>query len=101
MSKNKKDRSQLMFGVRCVLLALVIIVISASFIYAYLTGGQMNTVDIILNAAAIVLTMAVMFFEIHSYRKFYNEGVRQIYHEKDIELDKLEKFKQLVSKDMI
>ncbi len=88
-----------MFGVRCVLLALVIIVISASFIYAYLTGGQMNTVEIILNAAAIVLTMAVMFFEIHSYRKFYNEGVRQIYHEKDIELDKLEKFKQLVKRN--
>ena len=99
MHKDKKDRSQLMFGVRCVLLALVMILISVSFIYAYLSGDHIQPVEMVLRAAIIVLTMAVLFFEIRSYRQFYNEGVRQIYHEKDIELDKLDKFKQLVKRN--
>ena len=88
-----------MFGVRCVLLALVMILISVSFIYAYLSGDHIQPVEMVLRAAIIVLTMAVLFFEIRSYRQFYNEGVRQIYHEKDIELDKLDKFKQLVKRN--
>ena len=88
-----------MFGLRCVLLAAVIIIISVSFIYSYFTGTALSTVEMCLSIAALGLTMLVMFFEIHSYRQFYNEGVRKIYHNQEVELDKLDKFKQLVKRN--
>lgn len=101
--KNMKDRktskSQILFGVRCVLLALAILIISASAIYNYFTMGELKILDLGLRAASIACIAAVLFFEITTYRKLYNEGVREIYREKNIELDKLDKFKQLVDKN--
>ena len=52
-----------------------------------------------MRGAAIVFTAAVLFFEITTYRELNNRGVREIYREKEIELDKLDKFKQLVNKN--
>ena len=99
MKNNKSSKSQVMFGVRCVLLALAILVISGSIIYGYLVGGGIEPTDLGLRGTAVVCTAAVLYFEINTYFKLYNEGVREIYREKNVELDKLDKFKQLVSRN--
>ena len=100
MNKNNKtSKSQIFFGVRCVLLALAILVISGSIIYGYVLGGGISPVDLGLRGAAVACTAAVLFFEVNTYRQLYSEGVREIYREQDIELDKLDKFRQLVSKN--
>ncbi|MBP3855808.1 MAG: EAL domain-containing protein [Ruminiclostridium sp.] len=99
MKTNKTSKSQIYFGVRCVLIALAILVISASIIYGYVVEGGIAPVDLGLRGAAIVCSFAVLYFEITTYVKLYNEGVREIYREKDFELDKLDKFKQLVSRN--
>ena len=98
--KNKNEsRSQLLFGIRCVLLALVLIMISGSILYAYISGEGLDTADVSFRAVAIVCTAVVLFFEIRTYSQLYNEGVRTIYREKNVELDKLDKFKRLVDKN--
>ncbi|MBR5088555.1 MAG: EAL domain-containing protein [Ruminiclostridium sp.] len=102
MKKNSSVRSnkpQIMFGVRCVLLALAILVISGSIIYGYVFDNGISTVDLLLRGSAVVCSAAVLYFEITTYLKLYNEGVREIYREQNIELDKLDKFKQLVNKN--
>ncbi len=99
MEKNKDHNSQLLFGVRCVLLALCLLVLSGSLIYGNIIEGGIALPDLIMRGAAIVFTAAVLFFEITTYRELNNRGVREIYREKEIELDKLDKFKQLVNKN--
>lgn len=99
MEKKKDHNSQMLFGVRCVLLALCLLVISGSIIYGFMIGGGIALPDLLLRGAAIVFAIAVLFFEITTYRKLKNQGVREIYHEKDVELDKLDKVRKLVKKN--
>lgn len=98
-NRGNTNRSQVIFGVKCVLLALVLLAMSGSVIYGYVKGQGFDLTDIVLKAAAIVFTAAVLLFEIHAYRRLNNEGVREIYREQDVELDKLNKFKKLVDKN--
>ena len=99
MNDHYKDRTQVYFGVKCVLLALAILVLSGSVIYPYIVGETLTPLDLTLRAASAVCVSAVLFFEITSYRKLYNMGVREIYREKDVELDKLNKFRKLVNRN--
>ena len=99
MNKNDSNRSQVFFGVRVVLLALAILLLSGSIIYCYIAEHTMSLIDLGLRGAAIACTASVMFFEIKNYRQFYSMGVREIYREKDIELDKLDKFRKLVDRN--
>ncbi|MBO6231666.1 MAG: EAL domain-containing protein [Ruminiclostridium sp.] len=99
MRNNKTSKSQILFGVRCVLLALVLLAVSGSIIYDYVFGNGIGPVDLGLRGTGLVCAVAVLYFEITTYVKLYNEGVREIYREKNVELDKLDKFKQLVSKN--
>lgn len=99
MNKRNTSKSQIFFGVRCVLLAIAILVLSGSVIYGYVHDGTVHPIDLGLRGCAVACTAAVLFFEINTYRQLYSEGVREIYREKNIELDKLDKFKQLVNKN--
>ena len=99
MNKYDSNKSQVFFGVRVVLLALSILLLSGSIIYCYVTNHDMNIIDLGLRGAAIACTASVMFFEIKNYRQLYSYGVREIYREKDIELDKLDKFRKLVDRN--
>jgi len=56
----------------------------------------MDIVMVLLEALCAVMILTVLFFEIKTYRKLQNQGVREIYREKDIEVDKLDKFRKLV-----
>ncbi len=96
MRKNNTDKTRLYFGVKCVLLALGMLLLSGSVIYSYIFGSGLSFIDLMLIALAAACIVSVLFFEIHSYRQLYNRGVREIYREKDVELDKLNKFKKLV-----
>ena len=93
------DKAQAFFGVRCILLAAAVLVISGTMLFDYLRDGMLETVNFLLSIFAIILIFAVLFFEIRTYMKLYNEGVREIYREQNVELDKLNKFKQLVSRN--
>ena len=99
MNKNGTNKSQVFFGVRVVLLALAILLLSGSVIYSYIKGMTLTAFDLGLRGAAIACTASVMFFEIKNYRQLYSKGVREIYREKDVELDKLDKFRRLVTKN--
>ena len=96
---KNKNSSQIFFGIRCVLIALVLLSISGSFIYQYITEGSVPFIDLVIRIVGLVCGVAVMYFEIRTYMKLYNEGVREIYREQNVELDKLDKFKQLVNKN--
>ena len=98
-NRNLRNRSQRNFGIKCVLLSFSILVISFSVIYTYLTETSPSHIDLILKGAAIVCAAVVLFFEIRDYIKLNNEGVREIYREKNVELDKLDKFKSLVRRN--
>ncbi len=99
MKKFYKDRTQLYFGVKCVLLSLAVLVLSGSVIYPYIIGEKLAPLDLFLRAVSAIFVIAVLFFEIQSYRQLYNMGVREIYREKDIEIDKLNKFRRLVDRN--
>ena len=99
MKRNDNSKSQVLFGVRCVLLAFALLLISCTIIYDYIAADGIKPIDLGLRGGAVVCIAAVLYFEINTYLKLYNEGVREIYREKNVELDKLDKFKQLVRRN--
>ncbi|MBP5604536.1 MAG: EAL domain-containing protein, partial [Ruminiclostridium sp.] len=102
LKKDKRRRSgesQMYFGLKCVLLAFSMLIISFSIIFRYLVDGWMHSYEIVVPAGALICITAVLLFEINTYRNLSNEGVREIYREKNIELDKLDKFKRLIKKN--
>ena len=68
MNKQFKDRTQLYFGIKCVLLAFAILVLSGSVIYPYIVGETLSPIDLALRAASAFFVSAVLYFEITSYR---------------------------------
>ena len=72
MRNNKTSKSQILFGVRCVLLALVLLAVSGSIIYDYVFGNGIGPVDLGLRGTALVCAVAVLYFEITTYVKLYN-----------------------------
>jgi EAL domain-containing protein (putative c-di-GMP-specific phosphodiesterase class I) len=59
----------------------------------------MSPIDLGIRGTGLACAAAVLYFEIRTYMTLYNEGVREIYREQNVELDKLDKFKQLVNKN--
>ncbi|MBP5605018.1 MAG: EAL domain-containing protein [Ruminiclostridium sp.] len=102
MKKDKRRRTgetQMYFGLKCILLAFSMLIISFSIIFRYLVDGWMHSYEIVIPAGALICITAVLLFEINTYRTLSNEGVREIYREKNVELDKLDKFKRLIKKN--
>ena len=99
MNRRNSGKSRLYFGAKCVMLALALLILSGTIIYEYLNGIKPDTVELVMRAAAGILIIVTMFLEIKEYKTLTKKGVREIYREKDIELDKLDKFKKLVDKN--
>ncbi len=99
MKKNVSGNSRLYFGIKCVLLSIALIILSGSVIYSYFINHNMGSVDAWLRLGCAVLVIAVLYFEIREYKRLQSEGVSEIYKEKDVELDKLNKFRRLVDKN--
>ncbi len=96
MKKNKKNQSQFLFGAKCVLLAAALILIAIQIGLPYVLGEPNSSLNMIIGSAAAVFVIIVMIFEIQPYIQLHNEGVRAVYQEKNVEVDKIVKFNRLI-----
>ncbi|MGN0619260.1 MAG: hypothetical protein ACI4J7_09595, partial [Ruminiclostridium sp.] len=96
MKKNKKNQSQFLFGAKCVLLAAALILIAMQIGLPYVLGEPNSSLNMIIGSAAAVFVIIVMIFEIQPYIQLHNEGVRAVYQEKNVEVDKIVKFNRLI-----
>ncbi len=99
--KTKKyNKNQILFGLKCILLALAIIVMAGVLVCDYiLADGVHDTLFTLCLIGSLVVVSVVMIFEIVPYMQLKNEGIRNIYQEKDSELEKFAKFKKMIDKN--
>lgn len=98
MQKRKTEgRNIEYFGIKCVLLAIAILLIAGTIVFRYMFP---NTVDsdahTVISVVALIIIALVMVFEIRTYLQLRNTGIRSIYREKDVEIEKFGKFNRLV-----
>ncbi len=98
-NKIKRNAQLRYFGVKCVHLSLALLGISGLAIYSNVTEPSSDPLKMILWLFCTAMIITVLVFEIKTYRKLQNTGVSEIYKEKDVELDKLDKFRRLVDKN--
>ncbi len=97
---EKPSKNQVIFGLKCCLLAVAIIVMASVLICDYiLSDGVHDTLFTICLIGSLVVISVVMIFEIVPYIQLSNEGIRNIYREKDIEIEKFSKFKRMIDKN--
>lgn len=94
--RKKKDKAQFLFGLKCVILSVALLLAAAHIIVRSVFNIDMAAVDISLRVSEIACILVVLFFEIHPYIQLYNEGIQAIYNEKNIEVDKVVKFNRLI-----
>ncbi len=102
MSKKSKkyNKNQILFGLKCCLLAVAIIVMASILVCDYiLANGVPDTLFTICLIGSLLIITVVMIFEIVPYIQLKNEGVRNIYQEKESELEKFTKFKKMINKN--
>lgn len=98
MKKKNTDRKNLeYFGSKCVLLAVAILLIAGTIIVTHVIPGLISSdMYTVLSIIALIIVAAVMLLEIRTYIQLRNEGIRSIYREKDVEVEKFGKFNKLV-----
>lgn len=98
MKKGNTDRRNLeYFGIKCVLLAVAILLIAGTIIVSRVIPGLISdTMYTVLSLIALIIVAVVMILEIQTYLQLCNEGIRSIYHKKDVEVEKFGKFNKLV-----
>lgn len=100
MPNNKKDNRAAFFGLKCVLLALAILMIAGGIILGSLYPVlEENNTCLIINLVAIVIVSVVMILEVKPYLETKNVGIRNIYRENDIEIEKFGKFDRMLEKN--
>lgn len=98
MNTRKNDRRNLeYFGTKCVLLAIAILLIAGTIVVSRIIPGLINDdMYTVLSIIALIIVAVVMILEIRTYLLLRNEGIRSIYREKDVEVEKFGKFNKLV-----
>lgn len=98
MKKKNTDRKNLeYFGSKCVLLAVAILLIAGTIVVTHVIPGLISSdMYTVLSIIALIIVAAVMLLEIRTYIQLRNEGIRSIYREKDVEVEKFGKFNKLV-----
>ncbi len=99
-NKSKANKNQILFGLKCVLLAVAIIVMAGILIFDHIIPDGVDDMlfTMCLIGSLLIITV-VMIFEIVPYMQLSNEGIRNIYHEKDVELEKFSKFKRIIERN--
>ncbi len=98
--KSKPNKNQLLFGMKCLLLAAAIIVMACVLVCDYIfTAGVPDSLFTVCLIGSLIIISVVMMFEIVPYMQLKNEGIRNIYREKDIELEKFAKFKKMIDRN--
>lgn len=98
MLKRKVDGQGLeYFGIKCVLLAIAILLIAGTIVFRYVFPNVFgDNIYTIISVVALIIVALVMVFEIRTYIQLRNTGIRSIYREKDVEIEKFGKFNRLV-----
>ncbi|MCM1334342.1 MAG: EAL domain-containing protein [Bacteroides sp.] len=100
MSNRNKNRQGKFFGLKCVLLAAAVLLIAFGIIYGEISPVFRDSIlHMVIDLVALVFIAVVMTFEVRPYLQSKNVGVRNIYREKDIELEKFGKFNRMVEKN--
>lgn len=100
MPNKKQPNRTAFFGLKCVLLALAILMIAGAIILgSFYPELEENNTCLIIDLTAIVIVSAVMILEVKPYLEVKNVGIRNIYREKDIEIEKFGKFNRMLEKN--
>lgn len=100
MPNKKQPNRTAFFGLKCVLLALAILMIAGAIILgSFYPELEENNTCLIIDLTAIVIVSAVMILEVKPYLEVKNVGIRNIYREKDIEIEKFGKFDRMLEKN--
>ena len=95
-NKLQNNKNQILFGTKCILLAIAIIISALVLLCDYIfPNGIDSTIYTILRICPLVIVAVVMIFEIVPYIQLSNAGIRNIYREKDIQIEKLNKFNKI------
>ncbi len=93
----RNNKNQILFGTKCTLLAVAIIISAFVLLVNYIKpNGIPDTLYTILRVLSLIIVAVVMIFEIVPYIQLSNEGMRNIYREKDIQVEKLSKFNKTI-----
>ncbi len=94
---SRSNKNQTLFGVKCILLAISIIISVFVLLVNYIIpGGLDTTMYTVFRVISLIIVAVVMVFEIVPYMQLSNEGIRNIYREKDIQIEKLNKFTKII-----
>ncbi|MBQ8841093.1 MAG: EAL domain-containing protein, partial [Ruminiclostridium sp.] len=97
-NRNKNNKNQILFGAKCILLAFAIIISAFLFICDYTHPNFIpEIINTILRIISLIIVSVVMIFEIVPYIQLSNAGIRNIYREKDIQIEKFSKFNKTIS----
>lgn len=98
MFKRKEESRNIeYFGIKCVLLAIAILLIAGTIVFRYIFPNVIDgNIYTVISVVALIIVALVMVFEIRTYLQLRNTGIRSIYREKDVEIEKFGKFNRLV-----
>ena len=98
MFKRKEESRNIeYFGIKCVLLAIAILLIAGTIVFRYIFPNVIDgDIYTVISVVALIIVALVMVFEIRTYLQLRNKGIRSIYREKDVEIEKFGKFNRLV-----
>lgn len=93
----RNNKNQILFGAKCTLLAIAVIISAFVLLCNYiLPDGLSASTYTVLRVLSLVIVSVVMIFEIVPYIQLSNAGIRNIYREKDIQIEKFGKFNKII-----
>lgn len=97
LKRKEESRNIEYFGIKCVLLAIAILLIAGTIVFRYIFPNVIDgNIYTVISVVALIIVALVMVFEIRTYLQLRNMGIRSIYREKDVEIEKFGKFNRLV-----
>lgn len=97
LKRKEESRNIEYFGIKCVLLAIAILLIAGTIVFRYIFPNVIDgDIYTVISVVALIIVALVMVFEIRTYLQLRNMGIRSIYREKDVEIEKFGKFNRLV-----
>lgn len=100
MANQNNNRKGTFFGAKCVLLAIAILMIAGGIVFGSIYPElEEKEIWTVIDIVALLVISTVMILEVKPYLQSKNVGIRNIYREKDIEIEKFGKFNRMVAKN--
>lgn len=95
--KRRYNKHQIIFGTKCVLIAIAIIVSALDIMFYYLfPNTYSDSLRLVIQISSLVVATVVMIYEIVPYVQLTNEGIQNIYQERDIQIANYGKFSKII-----